>query len=149
MWLILVHLKWMSSTNFQLIFHKFIIICLDEFLAFIICAEDSIYLAYSDFHPYLLGDSACMKELNQWFVKQLDTVYWYKLILVWYIYIYIYSYSFNHLVVHILVLGTANFFIACDVVWLYVFDLQYEHQKKNVKCCLINSANGKWRKLIS
>ncbi|KAJ0053201.1 hypothetical protein Pint_02600 [Pistacia integerrima] len=36
--------------------------------------EDGIYLAYSDFHPYLLGDSACIKELNQWFSKQLDTV---------------------------------------------------------------------------
>lgn len=35
--------------------------------------EDGIYLAYSDFHPYLLGDSSCMKELNQWFAKQLDT----------------------------------------------------------------------------
>nr|XP_043611052.1 AUGMIN subunit 3 [Erigeron canadensis] len=35
--------------------------------------EDGIYLAYSDFHPYLLVDSLCMKELNQWFVKQLDT----------------------------------------------------------------------------
>lgn len=35
--------------------------------------EDGIYLAYSDFHPYLLGDSSCLKELNQWFAKQLDT----------------------------------------------------------------------------
>lgn len=35
--------------------------------------EDGIYLAYSDFHPYLLEDSSCMKELNQWFSKQLDT----------------------------------------------------------------------------
>nr|GEV31014.1 augmin subunit 3 [Tanacetum cinerariifolium] len=35
--------------------------------------EDGIYLAYSDFNPYLLVDSLCMKELNQWFVKQLDT----------------------------------------------------------------------------
>ncbi|KAK6940446.1 HAUS augmin-like complex subunit 3, N-terminal [Dillenia turbinata] len=35
--------------------------------------EDSIYLAYSDFHPYLVGDSSCLNELNQWFVKQLDT----------------------------------------------------------------------------
>ncbi|KAM3731358.1 hypothetical protein ACB098_12G157200 [Castanea mollissima] len=35
--------------------------------------EEGIYLAYSDFHPYLLGDSSCMKELNQWFAKQLDT----------------------------------------------------------------------------
>ncbi|GMY33732.1 AUGMIN subunit 3 isoform X1 [Fagus crenata] len=35
--------------------------------------EDGIYLAYSDFHAYLLGDSSCMKELNQWFAKQLDT----------------------------------------------------------------------------
>lgn len=34
---------------------------------------DGIYLAYSDFHPYLLVDASCMKELNQWFVKQLDT----------------------------------------------------------------------------
>ncbi|XP_021816457.1 AUGMIN subunit 3 isoform X4 [Prunus avium] len=35
---------------------------------------DGIYLAYSDFHPYLIGDSSCIKELNQWFAKQLDTV---------------------------------------------------------------------------
>ncbi|KAJ4730336.1 AUGMIN subunit 3 [Melia azedarach] len=35
--------------------------------------EDGIYLAYSDFHPYLLIDSSCIKELNQWFAKQLDT----------------------------------------------------------------------------
>ncbi|KAL5562204.1 hypothetical protein UlMin_031951 [Ulmus minor] len=35
--------------------------------------EDGIYLVYSDFHPYLVGDSACIKELNQWFAKQLDT----------------------------------------------------------------------------
>ncbi|KDO61143.1 hypothetical protein CISIN_1g0071262mg, partial [Citrus sinensis] len=35
--------------------------------------EDGIYLAYSDFHPYLLGDSSSMKELNQWFSKQLDS----------------------------------------------------------------------------
>ncbi|KAI4332650.1 hypothetical protein L6164_017542 [Bauhinia variegata] len=35
--------------------------------------EDGIYLAYSDFHSYLLGDSSCIKELNQWFAKQLDT----------------------------------------------------------------------------
>lgn len=35
--------------------------------------EDGIYLAYSDFHLYLLGDSSCVKELNQWFAKQLDT----------------------------------------------------------------------------
>ncbi|XP_030454842.1 AUGMIN subunit 3 [Syzygium oleosum] len=35
--------------------------------------EDGIYLAYSDFHPYLLEDSSCTKELNQWFSKQLDT----------------------------------------------------------------------------
>ncbi|KAD0131097.1 hypothetical protein E3N88_44753 [Mikania micrantha] len=35
--------------------------------------DDGIYLAYSDFRPYLLADSSCMKELNQWFVKQLDT----------------------------------------------------------------------------
>ncbi|GMN50209.1 hypothetical protein TIFTF001_019371 [Ficus carica] len=35
--------------------------------------EDGIYLAYSDFHPYLVGDTACIKELNQWFSKQLDT----------------------------------------------------------------------------
>ena len=37
-------------------------------------AEDDIYLAYSDFHPYLIVDASCVKELNQWFVKQLDTV---------------------------------------------------------------------------
>ncbi|XP_057474925.1 AUGMIN subunit 3-like [Actinidia eriantha] len=35
--------------------------------------EDGIYLAYSDFHPYLTVDASCVKELNQWFVKQLDT----------------------------------------------------------------------------
>ncbi|KAK4419717.1 AUGMIN subunit [Sesamum alatum] len=35
--------------------------------------EDGIYLAYADFHPYLLADAVCMKELNQWFLKQLDT----------------------------------------------------------------------------
>ncbi|WCJ37236.1 AUGMIN subunit 3 [Euphorbia peplus] len=35
--------------------------------------EDGIYLAYSDFHPYLLGESLCIKEINQWFSKQLDT----------------------------------------------------------------------------
>ncbi|KAL8505952.1 hypothetical protein ACS0TY_016980 [Phlomoides rotata] len=35
--------------------------------------EDGIYLAYADFHSYLLIDAACMKELNQWFSKQLDT----------------------------------------------------------------------------
>ncbi|KAJ4847957.1 AUGMIN subunit 3 [Turnera subulata] len=36
--------------------------------------EDGIYLAYSDFQPYLLQDSSCMKEINLWFSKQLDTV---------------------------------------------------------------------------
>ncbi|XP_022727721.1 AUGMIN subunit 3 isoform X2 [Durio zibethinus] len=36
--------------------------------------EEGIYLAYSDFHPYLVVDSSCIKELNQWFAKQLDTV---------------------------------------------------------------------------
>ncbi|XWS76008.1 hypothetical protein CRYUN_Cryun01aG0140700 [Craigia yunnanensis] len=36
--------------------------------------EEGIYLAYSDFHPYLVGDSSYIKELNQWFAKQLDTV---------------------------------------------------------------------------
>ncbi|GMP90222.1 hypothetical protein CsSME_00041447 [Camellia sinensis var. sinensis] len=35
--------------------------------------EDGIYLAYADFHPYLIVDASCMKELNQWFHKQLDT----------------------------------------------------------------------------
>ncbi|XP_040991077.1 AUGMIN subunit 3 isoform X2 [Juglans microcarpa x Juglans regia] len=35
--------------------------------------EDGLYLAYSDFHPYLVGDTSCIKELNQWFAKQLDT----------------------------------------------------------------------------
>ncbi|KAK7310235.1 hypothetical protein RJT34_07622 [Clitoria ternatea] len=35
--------------------------------------EDGIYLAYSDFNQFLLGDSFCLKELNQWFAKQLDT----------------------------------------------------------------------------
>ncbi|KAA8550548.1 hypothetical protein F0562_002232 [Nyssa sinensis] len=35
--------------------------------------EDDIYLAYSDFHLYLLEDASYIKELNQWFAKQLDT----------------------------------------------------------------------------
>ncbi|PNX92485.1 HAUS augmin-like protein complex subunit 3-like protein, partial [Trifolium pratense] len=35
--------------------------------------EDGIYLAYSDFSQFLHGDSSCLKELNQWFAKQLDT----------------------------------------------------------------------------
>ncbi|KAE9591965.1 hypothetical protein Lal_00038366 [Lupinus albus] len=35
--------------------------------------ENGIYLAYSDFSQYLLGDSSCLKELNEWFAKQLDT----------------------------------------------------------------------------
>ncbi|XP_038713729.1 AUGMIN subunit 3-like isoform X2 [Tripterygium wilfordii] len=35
--------------------------------------EEGIHLAYSDFHSYLLGDSSCITELNQWFTKQLDT----------------------------------------------------------------------------
>lgn len=35
--------------------------------------EDGIYLAYSDFQPYLLQDALCIKEINQWFSKQLDT----------------------------------------------------------------------------
>ncbi|KAK9222877.1 hypothetical protein WN944_011317 [Citrus x changshan-huyou] len=30
-------------------------------------------LAYSNFHPFLLGDPSCIKELNQWFAKQFDT----------------------------------------------------------------------------
>ncbi|KAI3932712.1 hypothetical protein MKW98_012683 [Papaver atlanticum] len=34
--------------------------------------EDGIYLAYSDFHSYLMGDTACTKELNQWYVKQFE-----------------------------------------------------------------------------
>ncbi|KAH9794141.1 AUGMIN subunit 3 [Citrus sinensis] len=29
--------------------------------------------AYSNFHPFLLGDPSCIKELNQWFAKQFDT----------------------------------------------------------------------------
>ncbi|XP_016470298.2 AUGMIN subunit 3-like isoform X4 [Nicotiana tabacum] len=35
--------------------------------------EDGIYLSYSDFHAYLLVDAFCVKELNQWFTKHLDT----------------------------------------------------------------------------
>ncbi|MED6222881.1 AUGMIN subunit 3 [Stylosanthes scabra] len=35
--------------------------------------EDGIYLAYSDFNQYLLGDKSCLSELNQWFSKQLET----------------------------------------------------------------------------
>ncbi|PNT76325.1 hypothetical protein BRADI_1g47080v3 [Brachypodium distachyon] len=34
--------------------------------------EDSIYLAYSDFNPYVIGDLACTKELNRWFSKQFE-----------------------------------------------------------------------------
>ncbi|KAL5978752.1 AUGMIN subunit 3 [Asimina triloba] len=34
--------------------------------------EEGIYLAYSDFHSYLVGDSTCMKEMNQWFTKQFE-----------------------------------------------------------------------------
>ncbi|CAL5046477.1 unnamed protein product [Urochloa decumbens] len=34
--------------------------------------EESIYLAYSDFHPYVVGDLACTKELNRWFSKQFE-----------------------------------------------------------------------------
>lgn len=36
--------------------------------------DDGIYLAYSDFHQYLVNDSACTKELNQWFGKHLDSI---------------------------------------------------------------------------
>ncbi|CAN4098611.1 unnamed protein product [Withania somnifera] len=35
--------------------------------------EDGIYLSYADFHAYLLVDASCVKELNQWFTKHLDT----------------------------------------------------------------------------
>ncbi|CAH9074239.1 unnamed protein product [Cuscuta epithymum] len=35
--------------------------------------EDGIYLAYSDFHQFLFVDASCIKELNQWFAKHLDT----------------------------------------------------------------------------
>ncbi|KAK9097818.1 hypothetical protein Syun_024863 [Stephania yunnanensis] len=35
--------------------------------------EDGIYLAYSDFHSYLLGDSAYTEGLHQWFIKQFET----------------------------------------------------------------------------
>ncbi|RCV20317.1 hypothetical protein SEVIR_4G044100v4 [Setaria viridis] len=34
--------------------------------------EESIYLAYSDFHPYVVGDLACTKQLNKWFSKQFE-----------------------------------------------------------------------------
>ncbi|KAK2428671.1 AUGMIN subunit [Trifolium repens] len=35
--------------------------------------EDGIYLAYSDFNQFLLGEySSCLKEPSQWFAKQLD-----------------------------------------------------------------------------
>ncbi|PWZ18610.1 hypothetical protein Zm00014a_025061 [Zea mays] len=34
--------------------------------------EESIYLAYSDFHSYVVGDLACTKELNRWFSKQFE-----------------------------------------------------------------------------
>uniref|UniRef100_A0A1D1XJ87 HAUS augmin-like complex subunit 3 n=1 Tax=Anthurium amnicola TaxID=1678845 RepID=A0A1D1XJ87_9ARAE len=33
---------------------------------------DGIYLAYSDFELYRVGDEACAKELKQWFAKQFD-----------------------------------------------------------------------------
>ncbi|KMT10079.1 hypothetical protein BVRB_5g118420 [Beta vulgaris subsp. vulgaris] len=36
--------------------------------------DEGIYLAYSDFHQYLISDSACSKELSQWFSKHLDSV---------------------------------------------------------------------------
>ncbi|XP_074286182.1 AUGMIN subunit 3-like [Silene latifolia] len=36
--------------------------------------DDVIYLVYSDFHQYLISDSACSKEINQWFAKHLDSV---------------------------------------------------------------------------
>lgn len=36
--------------------------------------DDGIYLAYSDFHQYLISDAAYTKELNQWFAKHLDSV---------------------------------------------------------------------------
>ncbi|XP_047270161.1 AUGMIN subunit 3 isoform X2 [Capsicum annuum] len=35
--------------------------------------DDGIYLSYSDFQEYLLVDASCLKELNQWFTKHLDT----------------------------------------------------------------------------
>ncbi|KAL6578943.1 AUGMIN subunit 3 [Orobanche minor] len=35
--------------------------------------DDSIYLAYTDFHSYLLADASNVIELNQWFSKQLDS----------------------------------------------------------------------------
>ncbi|KAL0909083.1 hypothetical protein M5K25_023609 [Dendrobium thyrsiflorum] len=34
--------------------------------------ENTVFLAYSDFHSYLIGDLACGKELNLWFSKQFD-----------------------------------------------------------------------------
>ncbi|XP_042405691.1 AUGMIN subunit 3-like [Zingiber officinale] len=34
--------------------------------------EGGIYLAYSSFHPYLVEDLACTRELNQWFSKQFE-----------------------------------------------------------------------------
>ncbi|KZV32573.1 HAUS augmin-like complex subunit 3 [Dorcoceras hygrometricum] len=37
--------------------------------------ENGIYLTYADFQPYLVVDSSCMEQLNQWFTKQLDTVW--------------------------------------------------------------------------
>lgn len=36
--------------------------------------DEGIYLAYSDFNQYLTSDSACSKELSQWFSKHLDSV---------------------------------------------------------------------------
>ncbi|KAG8077130.1 hypothetical protein GUJ93_ZPchr0006g41702 [Zizania palustris] len=34
--------------------------------------DECIYIAYSDFHPYVVGDLACTKELNRWFSKQFE-----------------------------------------------------------------------------
>ena len=54
--------------------HCFLAMCCWWDYNIIYLVEEGIYLVNSDFHPDLLGDSACMKELNQWFAKQLDRV---------------------------------------------------------------------------
>jgi hypothetical protein len=37
-------------------------------------ADESIYLAYLDFHPYVVDDLACTKEQNRWFSKLFEKV---------------------------------------------------------------------------
>jgi hypothetical protein len=39
-----------------------------------LCSEDGIYISFMDLQSYTAQDSLCTRELNQWFVKQFDTV---------------------------------------------------------------------------